>query len=106
MQEKRSSKRVSFREPVSLQVLNDRQEAGCLGHDISAGGLRCIVNDFIPLGQELDLTLHIKEQMVSLHGRVVWVIKSPHSESYQIGVRFLNMERTSPERQIFGRLAL
>jgi c-di-GMP-binding flagellar brake protein YcgR len=105
MEEKRRYRRVNFREPVLYRPLNSQQETGCLGYDISSGGVRCAVNDFIPLGQELNLTLHLKnEQVVELTGRIVWIQKSPHSENYQVGLRFLNPEKISPAKQVLDRL--
>ena len=105
MDEKRKYRRVSFREPVLYRALNSLQETGCLGYDIGGGGVRCRVNDFIPLGQELNLMLHLKNaQVVELTGRVVWIKKNAHSESYQTGLKFLDIADVSPLKHKVDRL--
>ena len=100
MDEKRRYQRINYREPVLYRILLDQPQTGCLGYDISSGGLRCTVNDFIPLGQQLKLTVKLKrEEPLELTGRVVWIRRNAHGENYQIGLKFTETEAVTPTRQ-------
>jgi len=100
MDEKRSFKRINYREPVLYRLLFDQPDIGCVGYDISAGGIRCTVNDFIPLGKEIQLTVHLtRDDLVALTGRVVWVKRLAHGENYQVGLRFVETNGIDPIKE-------
>ncbi len=64
---------------------------GCLGVDLSEGGLRFYFSDFIPPNTEMTLNFsvsHPQEDRVGVNGRVAWVHKLPHSEQYLVGFEF------------------
>ncbi len=88
-QEKRRFARVSFREPVQFKAAKDTVFSGSLAYDISEEGLRFQTDNFIPLNESLMLELKLDiEKSLSLHGKVIWVQMVPHSDRYQIGVKF------------------
>ena len=88
-QEKRRFTRVSFREPVQFKAPKDAEFSGSLAYDISEEGLRFQTDNFIPLNESLILELQLSTQnSLSLHGKVMWVQMVPHSDRYQIGVKF------------------
>jgi hypothetical protein len=93
--EKRQYSRYTFREPVRYALTQDLPENGSLGADISDGGVRIRVQQFIPLKTILNLKLHLKDptRVVPVKGQVVWVREVPHSDVFDIGIRFLQAHK-------------
>lgn len=57
--------------------------------DLSEGGVRLAMNDFVPLGAELILQIHLAaEKVIDDVARVVWVRKIPSAERYEVGLEF------------------
>ncbi|HPN88714.1 MAG TPA: PilZ domain-containing protein [Candidatus Omnitrophota bacterium] len=96
VREKRNAPRIRFREAVQFALRNPEQFDGSLACDISATGLRLIVNKFVPLNTELNLMIQLEpEKCVECVAKVVWVQYMPFSEKYQLGLMFLNEEMQS-----------
>lgn len=86
---RRIFKRFDLKEPVQIRFKDAEFSSGCLGFDVSEGGVKFMHNDFIPLDQELNLEITLRNhQVVQCTGHVVWVQKMPHSHRYQAGVKF------------------
>ena len=95
--ERRRFRRIRLKEPVRYELKDPRQYGGCVAGDISAGGIKIILNDFIPLGTELALQVRlIGSQIVDCPGRAVWVEKIAFGDGYRVGLRFME-GKTSPE---------
>ncbi len=92
--EKRQHPRFSFREPVAYNKKEGSPESGSLANDISGGGVRIRVQEFIPLNTVLDLKVHFTApaRTMAVKGFVVWVREVPHSEVYDVGIRFLQAQ--------------
>ena len=89
--ERREFKRASLKEPVRFEFKDPQHFGGCVSGDISAGGIRLRVYDFIPLGTELTLEVQLSSnRMVSCEGQVVWVEKIAFGDDYRIGLKFVN----------------
>ena len=108
MDEKRTARRVIFRRPIEFEVLGGSFPAveaglgevqgkcfgGCLGFDLSLGGIRLYANDFVPVETVLTVRFSVfNEHVISAEGRVVWVQRIPHSEYYQVGLQFTHVEQ-------------
>ena len=94
--------RRQFREPVQLYTKARRQAGYCLGYDISKKGLRITVEDFIPLNSEVMVKLTLPNgKTAELLGLVIWVNQLPHSERYQVGLKFTDDELSATARQEF-----
>ncbi len=90
IEEKRLFRRVSCGQPVHFQSKDPAQFGGCLSRDLSEGGIQINLNDFIPLGTELNLQIQLApERAVECVGRVVWVRGLPLMDRYQAGLEFL-----------------
>jgi len=89
-QEKRQFTRFSFRQPVLINRGEWQAEEGSLSGDVSEGGIRLSVNDFIPVGAPmmLEITLPDASEIIPVDGKVAWIRFLPYSERYQIGVQF------------------
>ena len=109
MEEKRKFKRIEFKEAIQYNIdsgiaLGDLQYnidwhgpqhqmwstfGGCLAYDLSEGGVRFRSNDFIPLNTEMSLKFQLEsDSQVDLKAKVVWVRQIPHSEIFQVGLKF------------------
>jgi len=90
---KRQYPRFPFKEPVDYQMKEDGAGAGALADDISRGGVRIRVQKFLPLGSILQLKIHMSQpvRVFQVKGRVVWVRELPHSDCYDIGIKFLEV---------------
>ena len=87
--EKRRYSRVELRQPIQFQSPHCALERGSLSCDLSEGGARVDLYDFVPLGTELTLRIRLAvERIVEYAGRVVWVRKYPFADRYQAGLEF------------------
>ena len=100
MDEKRQYRRIDFRNTIQYRSVKDDIFGGCLGYDLSEGGVRFRANGFIPLSTEV--TLHVQlsiEHILGFDGRVVWIQKNPHAETYQVGVEFMDSSSYAQNRK-------
>jgi len=89
-QNQREYTRIRFREPVEFRLRDPQSFGGCLAQDISEGGIRIMLNEFVPLNTEVAFQLKFgeKSQVVELKGHVVWIQQAPYSERYHVGLEF------------------
>jgi len=87
--ERRKSLRTRFPQPISLWSTEPQEPVGSLACDLSEGGVRINLPDFVAVGTEYTLQLPLfQDRSVECPGRVVWVQKLPHMDRYQAGIRF------------------
>ena len=86
--EKRQDVRVIFKKPVQFQLRNSGKLEGCLGQDIAQGGMRINVEDFVAVNSEMRIQIKLRNYIEDIIGHVQWVIKVPHADRYQIGLKF------------------
>jgi len=72
--------------------------SGSLSGDISEGGLRLSVQEFIPLNTIVRLNIHVSDsaRVLPAQGRVVWVREVPQSDRYDVGIEFIIDQDTGP----------
>ncbi|MDP2653892.1 MAG: PilZ domain-containing protein [Candidatus Omnitrophota bacterium] len=88
-EDKRRYQRVSFREPVLVSILPETASHGHLSCDLSEGGLRMYFDDFVPLESRVAVSVPVDvDRKVNVLGRVAWIQRVPHAETYQVGVEF------------------
>ena len=106
-QDKRQFRRMIHSEPVQYQFKDPSQFGGCVSKDLSGGGVRILLNDFVPLNTELSLKIRLADgSIVECVGRVVWVEKSRFGETYQAGLDFSQDELSSSnQKKIYGFLS-
>jgi len=97
--EKRKSRRARYTEPVSFQLKDPHHFGGCLGRDLSEGGIRVDFNEFIPLNTEMVLQLKLGSisKVVDVTGRVAWLQRVPYSDRYAVGLQFTKADPVSHE---------
>ncbi|MCH8821848.1 PilZ domain-containing protein [Patescibacteria group bacterium] len=106
-QDKRQFRRMIHSKPVRYQFKDPSRFGGCVSKDLSGGGVRILLNDFVPLNAELSLKIRLAdESIVESIGRVVWVEKSRFQETYQVGLDFSQDELSSiNQKKIYGFLS-
>lgn len=105
--ERRDSKRITYRESVKFQFKNPQDFGGCLSADISGHGMRLNLNDFIACNEELLLEVKLAtEKIVQCMGRVVWVEKQRFSDRYQAGIEFVDSQALSEVEKDINKLII
>lgn len=97
--EQRKFPRITFRNPVGYRFPDKNVLSGSVAYDLSEGGVRLWVEDFLPLNSEVVVSLQLKpEREVALAARIAWIQKVPHADSFHVGCEFLgNRENTFPK---------
>ena len=93
--------RFAHAEPVQFQFKDPNQFGGCLSRDLSEGGIRIRLNDFVPLETELMLKIRLADgNTVECSGRVVWIEKARFGEYYHAGLEFAGNESAKSLQKI------
>ena len=87
--ERRRYNRIEFRQAIQFQSKDPALGGGSLSCDLSEGGVRVDMYDFVPLDAELTLQIRLAvEKVIKYIGRVVWIRKFPFADRYQVGLEF------------------
>ncbi len=101
--ERRQFPRFDFREAVEYKIDSTRHSGGCLAQDISEGGLKVNVSDFVPLGTEINVKVYLGPSPISRAvdavAEVVWVQRVPFSDRYWLGLEFKRMDAGLADKQ-------
>jgi c-di-GMP-binding flagellar brake protein YcgR len=89
VEERRRFHRLRHAQPVRFQFKDPSRFGGCLSCDLSEGGIRVHLNDFVPLYTELTVQIRLAdESIVDCTGRVVWIEKDRFGDYYRAGLEF------------------
>ena len=93
MLERRKFVRISEQADISYKILPEPKTEMFITRDISQGGIRFFVKEHIPQKSRLEIRLTLKQIPFSFKAvaEVKWIRKDPHSDSYEIGVEFVNI---------------
>lgn len=88
--EKRKFKRVGLDTPIRYKFKNDNEFGSTLTRDVSEGGIRVLLDKFVPLNTSIELEFSPSRLSEVVHtvGKVVWARLMPYSERYQLGLEF------------------
>jgi c-di-GMP-binding flagellar brake protein YcgR len=88
--EKRASERKRIYAPVRYQLKSSQVFGAASSCDISEGGLRLNFEKFVPNNTEflLQMNLPTMPKIINALGKVVWANRLPHSDRYQLGLKF------------------
>ena len=92
--EQRRHPRVSLASPLRYQFKNTHRFGSTVGLDISEGGLKFFSEEFMPIGTSmvLEICLGSMLKFINAVADVVWLRKMPHSERYQVGLKFSEID--------------
>lgn len=98
-EEKRRYPRFNSHLPVRFQLKDSPSKFGhALSRDISEGGMRLILNEFFRPKTEVLLEMIVLGRIINPSAKVVWAQRISHSDNYQIGLEFLEMDRIEREK--------
>ena len=102
--ERRQFERVRYAEPVGIHFVRPDKFGGCLSADLSEGGLRLKVTDYIAPGTELAVKIELDSfKVIELTGTVAWAEKDRFNERYQIGLKFEEQDSRALVREKIHR---
>lgn len=95
MIERRRYVRIPESSQISYEVMPNTKTKDYITKDISQGGIRFLVHEFIPKDSLLKIRLNLEKITFSFEavGRLVWTRELPRSDKCEIGVEFVNMPK-------------
>ncbi|MCQ9208794.1 MAG: PilZ domain-containing protein [Omnitrophica bacterium] len=95
--EKRRHPRLDSRIPMRYRKIEagSQEFKGSLMRDISEGGTRMTIHEFLPMNSRLAMEIPLLSGRRPLGGvcRVAWVKKTAFSEQYDTGLEFINLNQ-------------
>ncbi|MDP3143512.1 MAG: PilZ domain-containing protein [Candidatus Omnitrophota bacterium] len=93
MQERRKFVRIWESSQISYQIMPNMKAGDYLTRDLSQGGLRFFVHEFIPLNTLLKIRINLEKKYFAIEAvvKIVWIKEIPMSERFEIGVEFVNI---------------
>ena len=98
--ERRNTPRFRAYRPVRIQKPGSPQIVETLTKDLGIGGLRCISQTLFPVSTEVnvELVLSTGEEPFTVRGRAVWFQMIPHSEQFDLGIEFVELQNHHKRR--------
>jgi c-di-GMP-binding flagellar brake protein YcgR len=95
MKNNRKFIRIPESAEISYRLIKNIKTTGALSKDISKGGLRFFVNEFIPKESILKIKMALKKIPYSFEvmAKIKWIKKRFANESFEIGVEFMEVPR-------------
>ena len=95
--ERRKYPRLNFHIPIRYRKIgaNAQEFKGSLIKDISEGGAKMTVYEFLPLNLRLAMEIPLVSGTRPVQGtcRVAWVNKTAFNEQYDVGLEFINLDQ-------------
>ena len=102
MLERRKFIRIPDSLQIAYKIISEVKTRDYLTRDISQGGIRFFVHEFIPRGNVLKVRLTLDKISFSFEAfvQVVWIKEDIRNERFEIGVEFVNIPKEATERLI------
>lgn len=99
MQERRRYVRIPESSQISYEVIPCLKSENYITKDISEGGIRFLVHEFIPKDSVLKIRLTLKKITFSFEAvaKIMWIRQLPHNDKYEVGVEFMDMPKKAAE---------
>lgn len=93
MEERRKYIRVPDSSQISYKCISKEHVDEQLTKDVSQGGIRFVVHDFVPKDSYLKIRLTLSKTSASFEAmvRVVWTKRIPYRDGYELGVEFVDI---------------
>ena len=92
LEEKRRFPRIQLKIPLRYQIRGGHDFDNSISDDISLGGLRFVNRKFIPPLTDVMLEINVLSRALNPIGRVAWSSPLPHSDWYNLGIEFIEMD--------------
>lgn len=93
--ERRQQPRVNTTMSVQYRGIRQADDSvvNAISRDVSNGGVRLMVNEFISVFTRLvlDIALPSAPKPVRVVSKVAWIRKRPYGEQYEVGAQFMDM---------------
>jgi len=95
MHDRRKFERIPENSEISYEVTPDPKTEHFVTKDISGGGIRFFVHEFIPENSILKIRLTLRKISLSFETfvKVVWITEDHINERYEVGVEFLEVPK-------------
>jgi len=102
MKERRRFVRIPGNLRIFYKLTHNIKTGESITEDISEGGSRFFVNEFIPKNNFLTIWITLEKTYFSFEvfGRVAWIRECPHTERHEVGVEFMNIPKEAAEALI------
>lgn len=90
--EKRSFPRIQLRAPVHLRIRGLSEFNNTVSNNISLNGVGIINDTFIAAQTSVMLEINLLSHILRPIGRVAWASPLSHSDRYQLGIEFLELD--------------
>ena len=90
--DRRHFPRLRYRAALRYQVRGKPEYSNVLCENISSGGIGISNDRFIAPSTLLELELSLYKRMLTSIGKVAWASAAPHSDRYNMGVQFIEIE--------------
>ena len=100
MEERRKYIRIPDNSHISYKIVPVENKKGeYMTKDISQGGLRFTVHQFIPKDSLLKIKLTLNKTAATFEGlvKVMWIKEVPYTIDYEIGVQFMDIPQKAAE---------
>jgi len=102
MLERRKFIRIPESSQISYEILSELKARDYLTRDISQGGIRFFVHEFIRRNSILKIRLTLAKTTFYFEAlvKVVWISEDTLSERYEVGVEFVDIPQNATEHLI------
>ena len=78
--------------PLRYKIRGSSEFGSSVTRDISISGMRFTTENYIKPATDISLEINLLSKIISSIGRVKWSQALPHSNKYQIGLEFIEIE--------------
>ncbi|MBL7084885.1 MAG: PilZ domain-containing protein [Candidatus Omnitrophica bacterium] len=97
LRDRRRQFRLDFHIPMRYRKIetNSQEFKGSLMKDISEGGAKMTIHEFLPLNSRLAMQIPLMPGRKSVEGvsRIAWLKKAAFGEQYDAGLEFINLNQ-------------
>lgn len=99
MTERRRYIRIPEDSQISYKVVTGIKSDNFLTRDLSQGGIRFFIHEFIAKGSILRIRLTLEKTSFSFEAlvRIVWITEDIRNDRYEIGVEFVDIPAEATE---------
>jgi c-di-GMP-binding flagellar brake protein YcgR len=92
MIERRKYIRIPESLPIAYEVVPSQTKKEYASKDISQGGMRFLINEFIPKDSRLRVQISFPGTLFNFETWVkcMWIRKLPYNDRYEVGVEFMD----------------
>ena len=102
MEEHRKYVRIDEKAQITYSVISSVKSKQYITSNISQGGIRFFVHDFIPKGSYLKIKMTFSRADATIEAVVelVWISEVPYSDRHEVGVKFVDIPAESADHLV------